>query len=96
MRVGSDRNPEAILVHHAFLLAFLLVEADDPAALLVLLVAGTMAMPRLAYAANTRRILSPGCVFPKYMPTLTTMSTLPEIAKNIPAGSGSTATRGAR
>ncbi|MEV7856240.1 NucA/NucB deoxyribonuclease domain-containing protein [Streptomyces sp. NPDC088183] len=34
-------------------------------------------------AANTRRILSPGCVFPKYIPTLTTMSTLPEIAKNI-------------
>lgn len=34
-------------------------------------------------AAKTRRILSPGCVFPKYKPTLTTMSTLPDIAKNI-------------
>ncbi|MET8977362.1 NucA/NucB deoxyribonuclease domain-containing protein [Streptomyces sp. NPDC004539] len=34
-------------------------------------------------AANTRRILSPGCVFPKYQPTLTSMSTLPNIAKNI-------------
>ncbi|MFE4801533.1 NucA/NucB deoxyribonuclease domain-containing protein [Streptomyces sp. NPDC056708] len=34
-------------------------------------------------AANTRRLVRPGCVFPKFKPTLTTMSTLPEIAKNI-------------
>ncbi|WP_437112333.1 NucA/NucB deoxyribonuclease domain-containing protein [Streptomyces cinnamoneus] len=33
--------------------------------------------------ANIRRTLSPGCVFPGFTPTMTTMQALPEIAKNI-------------
>ncbi|MEC4018300.1 NucA/NucB deoxyribonuclease domain-containing protein [Streptomyces sp. H27-D2] len=33
--------------------------------------------------ANTVRTLKAGCVFPKYSPTLTTMSQLPDIANNI-------------
>ncbi|MEV7617527.1 NucA/NucB deoxyribonuclease domain-containing protein [Streptomyces sp. NPDC089799] len=33
--------------------------------------------------ANTARTLSPGCVHPAFTPTMTTMATLPEIARNI-------------
>ncbi|MGW6455111.1 NucA/NucB deoxyribonuclease domain-containing protein [Streptomyces sp. NPDC055078] len=41
--------------------------------------------------ANTRRTLSPGCVYPSFTPTLTTMGTLPNISRhirNVQAGGG--------
>ena len=34
-------------------------------------------------AANTRRTLSAGCVFPRFTPTITTMQALPDISRNI-------------